>query len=51
VRECCPSARILELCPPFASGALKNADAWLEMPGDPEDLVKAVNSLATGKKD
>ena len=51
VREYCPSARILELCPPFTSGALKDADASLEMPGEPEDLVNAVNSLAMGKKD
>jgi CheY-like chemotaxis protein len=51
VREHCPSARILELCPPFATKALKDSDAWLEMPGDPEELVNAVNSLAVGKKD
>jgi CheY-like chemotaxis protein len=51
VREHCPSARILELCPPYASKALKDADAWLEMPGDPQELVNAVNSLAMGKKD
>jgi CheY-like chemotaxis protein len=51
VREHCPAAAILELCPPYASKALKDADAWLEMPSDPEELVNAVNSLAKGKKD
>jgi CheY-like chemotaxis protein len=51
VREHCPAAGILELCPPYASKALKNADAWLEMPAEPEQLVNAVNSLARGKKD
>ena len=47
VREHCPTARILELCPPYSSKTLKDADAWLEMAGDPEELVNAVNSLAT----
>jgi DNA-binding NarL/FixJ family response regulator len=42
---------VRELCPPYASKALKDADAWLEMPSDPEELVNAVNSLAKGKKD
>jgi CheY-like chemotaxis protein len=51
VRAHCPTAGILELCPPYASKTLKNADAWLEMPGDPEELVNAVNSLAMGRKD
>lgn len=51
VREHCPAARILELYPPFASGALEDADAWLEMPADaPEELVDAVNSLASRKR-
>ena len=51
VREYCPGAGILELCPQYASKTLKDADAWLEMPADPEELVNAVNSLAMGKKD
>ena len=50
VREHCPAARILELTRPYASKALEDADAWLEMPSEPEELVKAVNSLAVDKK-
>jgi hypothetical protein len=51
VRAHCPNVGILELCPPYSSKTLKDADAWLEMPGDPEELVNAVNSLAMGKKE
>jgi CheY-like chemotaxis protein len=50
VREHCPDARILELTLPYASKALEDADAWLEMPSDPEELADAVNSLALRKK-
>ena len=50
VREHCPEVRILELHPQYASRALEDADAWLEMPTNPQDLVVAVNSLALGKK-
>jgi CheY-like chemotaxis protein len=50
VREHCPSVRVLELYPPYGSKTLKDADGWLEMPADPEELVNAVNSLALGKK-
>jgi CheY-like chemotaxis protein len=46
VREHCPDVRILELTLPYASKALKDADAWLEMPSEPQELVTAVNSLA-----
>jgi CheY-like chemotaxis protein len=42
----CPQARILELTSPYESRALTDADAWLEMPADPEELVNIVNSLA-----
>jgi CheY-like chemotaxis protein len=48
VREHCPQARILELTPEYASKALADADAWLRMPSEPEELVNAVNSLASG---
>src|SRR4051812_18923989 len=41
VREHCPEARILELTLPYASKALEDADAWLEMPSDPEELAEA----------
>jgi len=51
VREHCPEAKILELTLPYASKALQDADAWLEMPSDPQELVKTVNSLAAHKKD
>jgi len=50
VREHCPGARILELTRPYASKALQDADAWLEMPSEPEELVEAVSSLAPDKK-
>lgn len=50
VREHCPETRILELTLPYASKALADADAWLEMPFDPEELAEAVNSLAVRKK-
>jgi hypothetical protein len=51
LREHCPAVRLLELCPPYASKTLKDADAWLEMPAEPEELLNTVNSLAAGKKD
>ena len=51
VREHCPKAKILELTLPYASKALKDADAWLEMPSEPEELATAVNSLVRHKKD
>ncbi len=51
VREHCPTARILELYPPYVGKSLTEADAWLQMPTDrPEELVEAVNSLAAEKK-
>lgn len=51
VREHCPAAKVLELYPPYSSKALKNADAWLEMPtSGPEGLVEEVNRLASGQR-
>ncbi len=47
VREHCPQARILELTREYASQALADADAWLQMPFEPEELVNAVNSLTS----
>lgn len=47
VREHCPEARILELTRPYSSRALGDANAWLEMPSEPEELVTAVNALAS----
>jgi hypothetical protein len=47
VHEYCPAAKALELYPPFASKALKDADAWLQMPAESEELVDAVNSLVS----
>jgi len=46
VREHCPEARVLELTRPYASKSLEDADAWLEMPSEPDELVQVVNSLA-----
>ena len=51
IKEHCPEARILELTRPYGSKTLGDADAWLEMPSDPEELVNAVNLLALDKKD
>ena len=50
VRQYCPAARILELYPPYANRTLKEADGWLQMPADPEELINAVNSLVLGKE-
>lgn len=50
VKEYCPAAKVLELYLPYGARTLKNADAWLEMPADPEELVNAVNSLVLGKR-
>jgi len=52
VKEHCPEAKILELCAPYGTRTLENADAWLEMPSDqPELLVALVNRLADKKTD
>ena len=50
VREHCPAVRVLELHSLYSKGTLKDADAWLEMPVEPEELVNAVNSLALEKE-
>ena len=47
VREHSPQTRILELTREYAGKALPDADAWLAMPSEPEELVNAVNSLAS----
>src|SRR5450759_2378402 len=39
LRAHCPSVKILELYAPHTDRALKDADAWMEMPTDgPQDL-------------
>ncbi|HET9280759.1 MAG TPA: response regulator [Candidatus Angelobacter sp.] len=51
IRENCPSARVLELHPPYAGKSLNDADAWLAMPTQhPEDLEKTVNSLVAQRR-
>jgi len=50
IREHCPEVRILELTRPYASKVLEDADAWLEMPAEPQELAEAVNSLASDRK-
>jgi hypothetical protein len=34
IREHCPSAKIMELYPPYEGKVIENADAWLEVPAD-----------------
>ena len=48
LREHCPSVKILELYAANMDRALKEADAWLEMPTeDPQAFVDAVKALTT----
>ena len=47
VRKYCPSVKVLELHHNYASKALDNADAWLEVPSDtPGELATSVAQLA-----
>ena len=47
VREHCPSAKILELYPPYQGRSLDDADSWMEVPADvPRDLARRVTQLA-----
>jgi ActR/RegA family two-component response regulator len=46
LREHCPSVKILELYSPYAERALKDADAWMEMPTNgPQDFERVVRAL------
>jgi len=48
VRKYCPSVKVLELHHNYASKALDNADAWLEVPSDtPGELADHVAQLAS----
>jgi len=48
VRKYCPSVKVLELHHNYASKALDNADAWLEVPTDtPGELADRVAQLAS----
>ena len=47
IRHQCPSAKILELYPPYLGKALEDADSWLEVPADiPVQLARSVSELA-----
>jgi hypothetical protein len=49
VKEHCPGAKVLELYQPHLGRALKDADAWLEVPAEiPSDLAERVGQLANG---
>jgi hypothetical protein len=48
LRAHCPSVKILELYAPHTDRALKDADAWMEMPTDgPQELERVVRMLTT----
>ena len=48
VHRYCPSAKILELFPPYQSRALDDADSSLEVPSSvPKDLADQVTMLAS----
>jgi hypothetical protein len=52
IRTQCPSARILELYPPYLGRALDDADSWLEVPADvPQQLAARVTELAKERRD
>jgi hypothetical protein len=47
IRHACPSAKILELYPPYQGRSVDDADDWLEVPAAvPEELVQRVSELA-----
>ena len=47
IREHCPSAKVLELYPPYLGKTLPNADDWLQVPLDvPPELGERVTRLA-----
>ena len=47
VHQYCPSAKILELLPPYQSRTLEDADSWLEVPTSiPKELADEVSRLA-----
>ena len=47
VRHNCPSARILELFPPYYGKTLEDADSWLAVPTSvPKELGDVVTQLA-----
>lgn len=51
IRRSCPSAKILELYPPYQGKAVQDADSWLEVPADvPDELAERVNDLARKQK-
>ena len=51
VREACPTAKILELVPPYSTKALHDADDWLEAPMEvPDEFVEKVAKLARRRK-
>jgi hypothetical protein len=46
IRRSCPSAKILELYPPYQGKAVEDADSWLEVPSAvPDELAERVNDL------
>lgn len=51
IREHCPSAKILELYPPYQGKVVESADGWLEVPLDiPNNLAERVNELIAKPK-
>ena len=49
VRECNPTAKVLELYRFSTGKVLEDADAWLEVPADvPQELAERVTALAAG---
>jgi hypothetical protein len=51
IRQRCPSAKILELCPALEDRAVDDADSWLEAPSHrPEEFAIRVAELAESPK-
>lgn len=51
IRDCCPSAKVLEVYTPGCETVLRDADDWLESPAMPNELALRVAVLAGERED